>query len=111
MHRSSFWLTALGAVVLLCTSVAQGADDKALTVGDLVFVNVHREPDLSVTGQVDEDGNINLPHVGKVSISGLSPNEASARVATALRVFVKNPRVNVSRSRSGMLRTGMTRIK
>ncbi|MFA6241037.1 MAG: polysaccharide biosynthesis/export family protein [Candidatus Hydrogenedentales bacterium] len=65
--------------------------------GDLVFVDVYRRPELSTTTQVDPDGSVQLPYIGTVSIAGLSEPEAAARVSSALKAILKNPRVTISR--------------
>jgi type II secretory pathway component GspD/PulD (secretin) len=71
---------------------------EVLEAGELVFVDVYRRPEVSTTTQIDSDGNIQIPFVGNVSVAGLSENEASARVRTALSSVLRNPRVTVSRS-------------
>ena len=76
---------------------AAGAKESVLTPGDLVFVNVHRHPDLSTTTQVDDAGNIAIPLIGKVSVDGLTEAQATTRVTEALSVLLKNPRVMLSR--------------
>jgi type IV pilus assembly protein PilQ len=77
-------------------------DAAGLQPGDLVFVDVHRRPELSTTTQVDMHGNIALPYVGTVKVGGLAEPEASARVGEAFKRILRNPRVTVSRTEPGI---------
>jgi len=88
------------ALIVLGSAVAQDLSmaNHTLEVGELVFVDVYRRPEVSTTTQIDSDGAIQIPFVGNVNIAGLSENEASARVRTALSSVLKNPRVTVSRT-------------
>ena len=91
------------AVVLgvLCFVVATTAiGETTLNTGDLLFVDVYRRPELSTTVQVDANGAVPLPYIGNVNISGLTEQEAAARIALALKSILKNPRVTVSRTTS-----------
>lgn len=104
-------LTRIGVlgVAALCLAVLAGAQEEApqpaassamsptIGQGDLVFIDVYRRPELSTTTQVDPNGGVQIPYVGNVSIGGLSEPEASARISSALRAILKNPRVTVSR--------------
>lgn len=70
----------------------------SLKVGDLVFIDVFRHPELSTTTQLDANGNVMLPHLGPVDLLGLSEEQASARVTAALASILKRPRATVSLS-------------
>ncbi len=100
-HGSYAVWRAMAALLLACPAMAQLTKDAPFQPGDVVFVHVQREPELSVTTQIDENGNIAIPRIGNVTISGLSAGEAGARVATALTTYLKHPRVTVSRSMAG----------
>jgi polysaccharide export outer membrane protein len=52
--------------------------------GDSVSVQVFGQPDVT-NAYVGDDGTISLPLVGNVPVAGLSPVEAAARVAKALK--------------------------
>ena len=87
------------AVLLLSAAGALEPDaSAALKPGDLVFINVHRQPELSTTTQVDGNGNVELPYIGNVSVKDLSLEDAASRVSLGLQSILKNPRVTVSRS-------------
>jgi type II secretory pathway component GspD/PulD (secretin) len=95
--------TVLIAMVGCACLPAHGQNDtSSISPGDLLYVDVYRRPELSTTQQVDADGNINVPYVGKVNVAGKSDREASAVVATALQRILKNPRVTIARGSIGM---------
>lgn len=66
--------------------------------GDMLDVAVFESPDLSTKVRVSEDGDADLPLVGKVHLQGLSLTDASTTIRTRLiqRRFVKDPKVTVS---------------
>lgn len=68
-----------------------------LSVGDFLFVDVYRHPELSTGAQIDPRGNISLTYVGSIPVAGLSEGEASARVTMEMSKILKSPRVTVSR--------------
>jgi type II secretory pathway component GspD/PulD (secretin) len=78
-----------------------GEPSATLNPGDLVFINVHRQPELSTTTQLDGNGNVEVPYIGQVTLKGLSLDDASARVSMGLKSILKNPKVTVSRSTGG----------
>jgi len=55
------------------------------------------EPELSSTSYVADDGTLQMPLAGAVQVSGLSPAEASQRLADALKAgkFLVNPQVSI----------------
>lgn len=90
---------SLCAVVFSQDVAPSGGD--TLNPGDLVFINVHRQPELSTTTQLDSNGNVDIPYIGNVTLKGLSLDEAGARVSMGLKSVLKNPKVSVSRSTEG----------
>ncbi len=84
--------------VLVCCVAATAQQRDTIEAGDLVYVDVHRQPAFSTTTQVDAQGNIEMPFVGEVRIAGLTEQEAAAVVRTALGRYIRNPRVQVARS-------------
>ena len=65
--------------------------------GDTVRVTVFRNPDLTTESRVTEQGTIFFPLLGEVRIAGMTPQQASSRIAAALSKgkFVVNPEVQV----------------
>lgn len=97
-NKSGVKTIAAALVILAAVGYSvEAAANAPIAIGDLLFVKVHRHPDLSSTAQVDESGCITLPYIGKVTVAGLQENEASARVSSAFNVILKSPRVNVTR--------------
>lgn len=78
-----------------------GKPSETLNPGDLVFINVHRQPELSTTTQLDGNGNVEIPYIGQVTLKGLSLGDAGERVSMGLKSILKNPKVTVSRSSGG----------
>jgi protein involved in polysaccharide export with SLBB domain len=78
------------------TTAPPASEDSQLGPGDLFDVRVFGEPDLSGTYQVDVDGTIDYPLIGKVPVGGKLPNEVAADLETRLSEgFLKNPQVDV----------------
>jgi len=84
---------ALGLLLTTCvaayhTAAAQGTADQQymsqLGPGDSVTIQVFGQPDVTSV-YVGDDGTISVPLVGNVPVAGVSPVEAAARVAKALK--------------------------
>lgn len=87
------------ALSLLATAGAAGAAEApTLKPGELVYIDVYRQKDLTTSTEVSPSGTVSLPYIGNVSVEGLSEAEAADRVARALTAILKNPRVTVSRT-------------
>ncbi len=69
----------------------------SLAPGDVVTVNVFGRPELTTTVYVSDRGEIDVPLAGPIQVAGLSPSQASERVATAYRQgqFLVDPQVNI----------------
>ena len=78
--------------------VAASSQLESLGMGDMVRVTVFRNPDLTTEARVSERGTIVFPMLGEVPVAGLTPSQASSRIAQKLREgkFVVNPEVTVS---------------
>ncbi len=99
VKAAAVW-AVLALFVLFAHESTAAQNEATLEAGDLIFVQVHRHPELSTTTQIDEGGKIQLPYIGNVSIGGLQEKEAGARVSTAFESILKNPRVTLTRSGS-----------
>jgi polysaccharide export outer membrane protein len=64
-------------------------------VDDQVLVTVWNQPALSGPHRVRPDGMISLPLAGDVAVVGLTPEGASAAIASALQGLVVDPKVTV----------------
>jgi len=64
---------------------------------DKLAVTVFGVPELSGKFQVDGAGNLSLPLIGEIAVSGLTPTELSRTIDHRLRgVYVKDPQVSVN---------------
>lgn len=95
-HRRCW--TPAGAIAAVLCAWAAAAAAQPIAPGEVMYIEVHRHPDITTTTQVDETGNVQMPYVGKVTIGGLSEGEAGERVAQALTAILRSPRVTVSRA-------------
>ena len=82
-------------------SISRDFDRESLALGpnDVVRVHVFGHPELSTpeTGaRLDFEGNLSLPLIGFVSLEGLKPQEAAARLHGRFAEFVKEPDVTLS---------------
>jgi len=77
---------------------------EALGEGDSIRITVFQNPDLTTETRISERGTITFPLVGEISLAGLTPVDAEARIADKLikGKFVLKPQVslNVIRVRS-----------
>jgi polysaccharide export outer membrane protein len=78
--------------------VATASTLEQIGAGDMVRVSVFRNPDLTTETRVSEKGTILFPLVGEISVQGLTPAQAGARIAEKLKTgkFVVNPEVTLS---------------
>jgi polysaccharide export outer membrane protein len=72
--------------------------DYLIEPGDMVHLAVFGEPDLTIDKlPVDDAGNIQVPLIGAVQVSGLSPAKASSLIASRLGTrFLRNPDVTLN---------------
>jgi polysaccharide biosynthesis/export protein len=84
---------AVGLLLTLSAAVCRSAETPTtadhqhmsqLGPGDSVSVQVSGQPDVTMV-YVGDDGTINVPLVGNIPVAGISPVEAAARVAKALK--------------------------
>jgi len=97
-------------VALLCLTVillpvtAVGQSRETLGAGDSIRITVFQNPDLTTDTRISERGTITFPLIGEVTLGGLTPAGAEARIARQLieGKFVLKPQVslNVVRVRS-----------
>lgn len=66
-----------------------------IDVGDVVQVNVWKNPELSVASPVRPDGKISLPLIGDVMAAGQEPEELSKEIERKLSGYVKKPNVTI----------------
>jgi polysaccharide biosynthesis/export protein len=64
--------------------------------GDVLHINVWKETEISQTVVVRPDGNISLPLVNEISVSGLSPRQIQQLLTEKLKSILTNPQITVS---------------
>jgi len=100
-NPSSIVFRALRAVALafglLAALQATAQPRETLGPGDAVRVTVFQNPDFNTETRLSENGTVVFPLIGEQNFSGLTPAQAGARVADALKrgKFINNPQVTV----------------
>lgn len=75
-------------------AVAAGSAYK-IAPGDVLVVDVWKEPEITQTETVRPDGKISLPLVGDFTASGLTPEQLGAELTQKLGKFVDAPHVTI----------------
>jgi polysaccharide export outer membrane protein len=97
MHRTLSALL-LAAIVVPAAARGQDAADRAesrLVPGDVIRLNIWREPDLTGEFLVQEDGNAVLPKVGPVQVTGYTPSALKAHLIEEYSRTLRNPSIEV----------------
>jgi polysaccharide biosynthesis/export protein len=63
---------------------------------DVLHINVWKEPDVTQTVTVRTDGNISLPLIREIKVSGMTPLQIQDAVTEKLKAFITNPQVTVT---------------
>jgi len=72
------------------------ASEYVVGEGDLLRINVWKEPEISQSVTVRPDGNISLPLINEFRAAGLSPREIQELVTDKLKSVLTNPQVTVT---------------
>jgi polysaccharide export outer membrane protein len=94
-------LAILGLVLALpCASraqqdVATARTEAPLVPGDLIRINIWREPDLTGEFLVQEDGTAVLPRIGPVHVTGYTPSTLKQNLVTEYSKTLINPSIEV----------------
>ncbi len=93
--RAGFALLALAFGLVATPAFAE--QQYLLVPGDIIKINVFKNPDLSLDARVSETGAISYPLIGSVPIAGLSLPGAERKIAQMLKDggFVLNPQVSI----------------
>ena len=83
--------------------VAQADNTYRLHSGDQITVTVYGEQGLTGPQTVLPDGSIGMPLVGKVRVSGQTPDQAAQTIGYALQKYVRHPVVTVAVTQQGPL--------
>ncbi len=68
----------------------------ALGPGDTFDVRVYGEPDLTNTYRIAEDGTIDYPLIGQLTVDGLQPHQAASLIEQKLKEkYLRHPQVSI----------------
>ena len=87
--------SAPGNATATVSPAPQVGDDFVIGTGDVLAINVWKEPDVSRILPVRPDGKISLPLVGDVQAAGLTAKQLRANLEKALQAFIADPAVTV----------------
>jgi polysaccharide biosynthesis/export protein len=99
MNKSNFVAFVTSFIVLTISGFAsaqQAPATYAVKPGDLLVVNVWKEPDLQGPVLVRPDGKFTIPLVGEVDANGKSVSDLQKTVTERLAKFIADPVVTVS---------------
>ena len=83
-------------IIMAGLAAAQQPESYQVGPGDILDIQVYQEEDLSSTYTISEDGAFEMPLLGRVEAGGLSVQELSDTLASALgRAYLVNPQVSV----------------
>lgn len=95
------WMARITTLILYlllsAASTSVLAADYRLGSGDILHITVYDHPELLLETRIDEQGKINYPLIGEVSVAGETASDAQKRIANALEQggFLKKPQVNL----------------
>jgi polysaccharide export outer membrane protein len=72
------------------------ASSSALLPGDFILVRIWREPDLSDTVDVDNQGIAVFPKLGPISVTGLEPDSLERLLVHEYSRYLQNPSIRVT---------------
>ena len=87
----------LGSATQPATGSAAKLHDNSFVIGngDVLAINVWKQPDISRSLPVRSDGRISLPLVGEVQAAGLTPLKLEADITGKLQAYLTEPEVTV----------------
>src|SRR4051794_24648634 len=97
--RNTFW-RLVPLLLMLAVSLASGQErqpEYQLAPGDMIRVQVFRNPELTVETRVSENGTISYPLIGTVTVGGLTISAAEQAIAKGLAAgkYIERPQVNI----------------
>ncbi|GMV05459.1 MAG: hypothetical protein AMXMBFR53_17370 [Gemmatimonadota bacterium] len=100
MKRTFLLILALLALVPAGASAQDAppvtSESNSLLPGDVIRVAIWREDDLSGEFQVDEDGSVILPLLGRRQVVGISPDRLREQLTEEYAEYLVNTAVNVT---------------
>lgn len=87
---------APAALASASPSASANTADYRISPRDILDISVFQVPDLTKSVQVNEDGNVTLPLVGKIELGGKTPHEAEQILGDQLRKrYLQSPQVSI----------------
>lgn len=88
------WLALSAIPGLACAQSMQ----EVLGPGDTVRITAFRYPDLTTVARLSEEGAVNVPLIGQVTLKGMTPEQAGRHIAERLKHgnFILNPQIDVA---------------
>ncbi|HEX6405675.1 MAG TPA: polysaccharide biosynthesis/export family protein, partial [Gemmatimonadales bacterium] len=95
---ASFLALSPGMVLSQTRQVADSAAvaSSGLGPGDLIHLKIWREPDLSDTVQVDNEGVAVFPKLGPMQVTGIRPDSLERLLVHKYSQYLQNPSIRVS---------------
>ena len=95
-------LAALAGLLAALSGGASAQETRTRSSGvigqrDNVEIRVHRQDDLTTSGQLSPGGTISMPLIGAVKMAGLTTDQAAAAITAKLKDgYLVNPQVSVT---------------
>jgi polysaccharide export outer membrane protein len=88
------WLAFFVMPGLACAQAMQ----EVLGPGDTVRITAFRYPDLTTETRISDQGTVNVPMVGSVTLAGMTPEQAARDIANRMKRgnFILNPQIDVT---------------
>jgi len=96
IHLLALAVLALAPAGALSQDVPAPQDANSLLPGDVIRVAIWREEDLSGDFQVDQDGSVILPLLGRRQVVGISPDRLREQLTEEYADYLVNTAVNVT---------------
>jgi polysaccharide export outer membrane protein len=95
--RTLAWLSLVTLAVTPGLARAQSMQE-FVGAGDTVRITAFRYPELTTETRVSEEGEVQVPLIGPVTLRGLTPEKAAALIAERLKEghYLLNPEINVA---------------
>jgi polysaccharide biosynthesis/export protein len=96
-------LHPVAVVAWLLLAIASGqvsaqAMREVIGPGDTIRISAYRNPDLTTEARLSDEGKLNVPLVGEMKLSGMTPDQAAKRIADRLKQgkYVLDPQITVT---------------
>lgn len=94
-------LVAVAATLAMAEDLPLLSDDTPIGPRDVLDVRVLEDPSVTSRAVVNDDGQIILNVVGKLTVAGLTPRQVEAKLKTALETYITKATVSVQVSEYG----------